>query len=55
MRAVLLANELDDRKVATHGFRATARTLLDEVHDIWPDIIEHELGRVAMTVASRNA
>ena len=26
-----------------HGFRATARTLLDEVLNVRPDIIEHQL------------
>jgi integrase len=29
-----------------HGFRATARTILDEVLGIRPDIIEHQLGHV---------
>lgn len=43
MRAALLALGLDGREVTMHGFRATARTLLDEVHGIRPDIIEHEL------------
>ena len=26
-----------------HGFRATARTLLDEVLEVRPDLIEHQL------------
>ena len=26
-----------------HGFRATARTILDEVLDVRPDFIEHQL------------
>jgi hypothetical protein len=26
-----------------HGFRATARTILDEVLQVRPDIIEHQL------------
>lgn len=28
-----------------HGFRATARTILDEVLGFRPDLIEHQLGR----------
>jgi len=30
-------------EVTVHGFRATARTLLDEVHKFRPDYIEHQL------------
>jgi integrase len=29
-----------------HGFRAVARTILDEVLHVRPDIIEHQLGHV---------
>jgi integrase len=30
-------------EVVPHGFRATARTLLDEVLGVRPDLIEHQL------------
>lgn len=33
----------DSTEMSTHGFRATARTLLDEILGIRPDIIEHQL------------
>lgn len=33
----------DKDEVTVHGFRATARTLLDEVHKFRPDYIEHQL------------
>jgi integrase len=31
-------------EMSGHGFRAMARTLLDEVLQIRPDLIEHQLG-----------
>jgi integrase len=31
------------QEVVPHGFRATARTLLDEVLGVRPDLIEHQL------------
>jgi len=54
MRAALLALGLDGREVTMHGFRATARTLLDELHGIRPDIIEHELGHVVKDANGRS-
>ncbi|HBG06911.1 MAG: integrase [Geobacteraceae bacterium GWC2_58_44] len=33
----------DGETIVGHGFRATARTILDEVLDFRPDIIEHQL------------
>lgn len=33
----------DSTEVTAHGFRATARTLLDEVLNFRPDVIEHQL------------
>lgn len=33
----------DNKTVTAHGFRATARTILDEVLGFRPDIIEHQL------------
>ena len=30
-------------QMTAHGFRAMARTILDEVHGFRPDIIEHQL------------
>ena len=54
MRAALLALGLDGSEVTMHGFRATARTLLDETHGIRPDIIEHELGHVVRDANGRS-
>jgi integrase len=33
----------DATELTAHGFRATARTILDEVLEFRPDIIEHQL------------
>ena len=33
----------DSSAMTAHGFRAMARTILDEVLDFRPDIIEHQL------------
>ena len=41
--AALRAMDFDKDTVTGHGFRATARTLLDEVLGFRPDIIEHQL------------
>jgi integrase len=35
---------IDNAELTTHGFRATARTILAEVLGVRPDIIEHQLG-----------
>ncbi len=42
--SALRAMGLDGDEVTGHGFRATARTLLDEVLGCRPDWIEHQLG-----------
>jgi len=34
---------IDKKEMTTHGFRAMARTILDEVLRFRPDIIEHQL------------
>lgn len=41
--AALRVMGFDKETVTGHGFRATARTLLDEVLAYRPDIIEHQL------------
>lgn len=41
--AALHVMGFDKNTVTGHGFRATARTLLDEVLGFRPDIIEHQL------------
>ena len=33
----------DSKDITTHGFRATARTILDEILGFRPDVIEHQL------------
>ena len=35
--------EIDKEEMSGHGFRALARTILDEVLGYRPDIIEHQL------------
>ena len=35
--------EIGKEEMSGHGFRATARTILDEVLGVRPDIIEHQL------------
>lgn len=44
MRGAMIGLGLDGKEVTAHGFRATARTLLDEVLKVRPEIIEHQLG-----------
>ena len=34
---------IDKEEVSGHGFRAVARTILDEVLGVRPDFIEHQL------------
>jgi len=41
--AALRVMGFDKNTVTGHGFRATARTLLDEVLGFRPDTIEHQL------------
>jgi integrase len=36
----------DKEEITGHGFRAMARTILDEVLQIRPDFIEHQLAHV---------
>jgi integrase len=42
--AAMKALEITSEMRVCHGFRATARTLLDEVLGFRPDIIEQQLG-----------
>jgi integrase len=42
--AALRTLEVGKDKMSGHGFRAMARTILDEVLGFRPDIIEHQLG-----------
>lgn len=35
--------EIDKEEMSGHGFRAMARTILDEVLEVRPDVIEHQL------------
>ena len=41
--AALRALDIPPDRMTTHGFRAMARTILDEVLGFRPDIIEHQL------------
>lgn len=41
--AAMRRMNIDKNTTTGHGFRATARTLLDEVHRCRPDVIEHQL------------
>ncbi|RUR12404.1 tyrosine-type recombinase/integrase [Legionella septentrionalis] len=41
--AALRRMDISKEEVSIHGFRASARTLLDEVLEFRPDIIEHQL------------
>ena len=41
--AALRALDIPPDRMTMHGFRAMARTILDEVLGFWPDIIEHQL------------
>jgi integrase len=44
LNAALRCLGYDKRTMTAHGFRAMARTLLDEVLQVRPDFIEHQLG-----------
>ena len=39
--------------MSAHGFRATARTILDEVLKVRPEYIEHQLGHAVRDVNGR--
>jgi integrase len=43
VNAALRRMGFDKAEMTGHGFRAMARTILDEVLDFRPDIIEHQL------------
>jgi integrase len=51
--AALRAMGFDKDTVMGHGFRATARTLLDEVLGFRPDIIEHQLAHAVRDLNGR--
>ena len=38
-----IQRQIDKEEMSGHGFRAVARTILDEVFGIRPDFIEHQL------------
>lgn len=46
LNAALRAMGFPKERMTAHGFRAMARTLLDEVLGVRPDIIEHQLAHV---------
>jgi integrase len=43
LNAAMRRMGFDKEEVTAHGFRATARTILDEVLQVRPDFIEHQL------------
>ena len=45
VRTALRSMEYDSKTMSPHGFRATARTLLDEVLNFRVDLIEHQQSR----------
>jgi integrase len=44
---------IEKSEVTTHGWRATARTILDEVLNVRPDLIEHQLAHQVRDVNGR--
>jgi len=53
MNGALRIMGYDGETIVSHGFRATARTILDEVLNQRPDLIEHQLGHVVKDVNGR--
>ncbi len=49
MRSMGISKE----EMSGHGFRATARTILDEVLNFRPDFIEHQLAHVVRDPSGR--
>lgn len=45
--------EIDKDEISGHGFRAMARTILDEVLGFRPDIIEHQLAHAVKDPLAR--
>jgi integrase len=43
VNAALRRLGIPQEELTGHGFRAMARTILDEVHGFQPDVIEHQL------------
>ena len=43
VRTALRAMGYSNDQMTSHGFRAMARTILDEILEVRPDIIEHQL------------
>jgi integrase len=43
----------DNKAMSAHGFRATARTILDEVHHVRVDYIEHQLAHAVKDATGR--
>jgi hypothetical protein len=44
----LIRSELDKEEIIGQGFRAMARTILDEVLEVRPDFIEHQLAHAGL-------
>lgn len=48
VNAALRRMDFEKDEITGHGFRATARTILDEVLDFRVDFIEHQLAHAAV-------
>jgi integrase len=46
VNAALRRLGIPKKELSGHGFRAMARTILDEVHEVRPDFVEHQLTHV---------
>ncbi|CAD0306753.1 hypothetical protein ABQZ69_13835 [Xanthomonas sp. WHRI 8391] len=53
INAALRRMGFDSKTMAGHGFRAMARTILDEVLGFGPDYIEHQLAHAVRDPNSR--
>jgi integrase len=53
VRTALRTMGYDNKTMSAHGFRATARTILDEVHHVRVDYIEHQLAHAVRDATGR--
>ena len=53
VRTALRTMGYDNKTMSAHGFRATARTILDEVHHVRVDYIEHQLAHAVKDATGR--
>ena len=53
VRTALRTMGYDNKAMSAHGFRATARTILDEVHHVRVDYIEHQLEHAVKDATGR--